>query len=212
MPCKGRRGKLGALHGPMNHEYLSGTHPALLVGLRCNSDVQLPYRFPIHANTHISCEENCLALQLSEEECINQAQWQQDAQTGYSCDYCTKRQPAAFNEVKECCKGHAQLNAKLAGESVQRVGKRHVSRLMSDAYGKGIVRGQAESTNLRANISATDTTKAESFKTCPLAYFDGSDLVTMIEIMNGSSDEQKVRKRPLYIDKRDRLKKQGRVK
>lgn len=43
----GRRSKIGAMHGPMNHESLNGAHPALLVAQRCNSDVQLPYRFPI---------------------------------------------------------------------------------------------------------------------------------------------------------------------
>ena len=43
----GRRNKLGSLHGPINHEYLNGTHPAMLAAQRFNSDVQLPYRFPI---------------------------------------------------------------------------------------------------------------------------------------------------------------------
>ena len=52
MPFQGRRNKIGAMHGPMNHAYLNGTHPALLVAMRFNSDVQLPYRLPISAQTH----------------------------------------------------------------------------------------------------------------------------------------------------------------
>ena len=87
---------------------------------------------------------------MSEDVIIQAAQCAQDAQAGYACDYCNKRQPMAFNEVKECCKGHQDLSAKLSGEPLSRVGKRHHGRILSDAYGKGIVRGQAENTNLRA--------------------------------------------------------------
>ena len=63
------------------------------------------------------------------------------AQAGYACDYCTKRQPMAFNEVKECCKGHNTLAEHIRQEPLQPQGKRHATRIMSDAYGKGIVRG-----------------------------------------------------------------------
>ena len=52
MACQGRRSKLGSLHGPMNEENVNVTHPALLAGTQCNSDVQLPYRFPICSETH----------------------------------------------------------------------------------------------------------------------------------------------------------------
>ena len=55
-----------------------------------------------------------------------------------------------FNECKECCKGHVDMGKKIADKSLNYIGKRHMGRLMSDAYGRGIVRGQAENTNLRA--------------------------------------------------------------
>ena len=42
MAITGTSSKLGALHGPMNHESLNGTHPAMLAAQCCNSDVQLP--------------------------------------------------------------------------------------------------------------------------------------------------------------------------
>ena len=90
----------------------------------------------------------------------------QDAQAGYACDYCTKRQPMAFNECMECVKGHRQLALDLKQESLNRIGKRLVMRLISDAYNKGIVRAQVENTNLRAYATSTDVTSAESFKTC----------------------------------------------
>ena len=54
----------GCLHGPMNEENLNGTLPAMLsgaVGLNFNSDLQIPYMFPLTEATRDSCvcEERC---------------------------------------------------------------------------------------------------------------------------------------------------------
>ena len=174
MAADGRRSKLGSLHGPMNDANINGTHPALLAAQRFNSDVQLPYRFPITEAIHSSlCSEDCYA-HADDDEIVRAAQIAQDAQAGYACDYCTKRPPMAFNEVKECCKGHQELTERLRGDSVNYIGKRHATRLMSDAYGKGIVRGQAENTNLRAYAKEEGAvTFAESFRTCQTESFFG---------------------------------------
>ena len=102
---------------------------------------------------------------------VEGAQAAQDAQAGYACDYCTKRQPMAFNEVKECCKGHHALAERTRQEPLSRIGKRHAIRIMSDAYGKGIFRGQVENTNHRAYTKKTDVTAAESIKTCQTVIF-----------------------------------------
>eukprot|EP00971_Amphidinium_carterae_P230829 4580643-Amphidinium_carterae.1 len=61
MPTSGKRNAIGMLWGPVNDPNLNGTHPALLAALRCNSDVQLPYRFPVQKGTHCDhlCEDNC---------------------------------------------------------------------------------------------------------------------------------------------------------
>ena len=69
MAISGKRSKLGSMHGPLNHEYLNATHPAMLTAHRFNSDVQLPYRFPIIPETH-SCTENCTTL-MFENQVIN---------------------------------------------------------------------------------------------------------------------------------------------
>ena len=120
-----------------------------------------------------------------DEEIVRAAQIAQDAQAGYACDYCTKRPPMAFNEVKECCKGHQDLTERLRGGSVNYIGKRHAMRLMSDAYGKGIVRGQAENTNLRAYTKEdAAVTFAESFRTCQTEAFFGREYVDMVERLN----------------------------
>eukprot|EP00973_Karenia_brevis_P070773 9837469-Karenia_brevis.AAC.1 len=112
MPSGGKRSRLGSLHGPMNDENLNGTHPAMLAAQRFNSDVQLPYRFPIIEAAHSSlCTKGCVDTQTDDDAIVRAAQIAQDAQAGYACDYCTKRPPMAFNEVKECCKGHQDLTA-----------------------------------------------------------------------------------------------------
>ena len=193
MPGGGRRSKLGSLHGPMNDENLNGTHPAMLAAQRFNSDVQLPYRFPIIATSHArECDEKCVHDDVDDDEIVRAAQIAQDAQAGYACDYCTKRPPMAFNEVKECCKGHSDLTEKLHGETTNYVGKRHAMRLMSDAYGKGIVRGQAENTNLRAYSKENAVTSAESFHTCQTEAFFGREYVDMVQRVNdGATIERK---------------------
>ena len=119
----------------MNHESLNATHPGMLAAHRFNSDVQLPYRFPVTQEIH-ACEGDCCD-NVNEEAIVNAAQVCQDAQAGYACDYCNKNHPVACNEVKECCKGHKDLAEKLQGQHTNYIGKRHTTRLMNDAYGNG---------------------------------------------------------------------------
>ena len=138
-----------------------------------SANVQLPYRYPVTAETHcLACPHDCTHT-TDESELIESAQVAQDAQAGYACDYCNKRQPMAFNEVKECCKGHQDLTERVGDRSVNYIGKRHHVRMMSDAYGKGIVRGQVENTNLRAHAKPNDVTFAESIRTCQTECFFG---------------------------------------
>ena len=91
----------------MNHEFINGTHPAMLAAQRCNSDVQLPDRSPIIKESHVC--RHCKCILDTGKVMVEAMQLAQDAQAGYACDYCTKRQPMAFNEVQECCKGHNTL-------------------------------------------------------------------------------------------------------
>ena len=84
MAITGRRSKLGSLHGPMNDEYLNATHPAMLSMHRFNSDVQLPYRFPIMCMT-CSCGLNC-GDGVADDVIIRAAQVAQDAQSVQTAD------------------------------------------------------------------------------------------------------------------------------
>ena len=166
MALTGRRSKLCSMHGPMNHESLNGSHPALLAALRCNSDVLLLFWLPLTAATH-ACEESCIE-DLDEGQVVQAAQLAQDAQAGYTCDYCIKRQPMAVKEIKEWCK-------QLRHQKRSYIGKRHAARLMSDAYGKGVVRSHVESTNLRANAKDNAVTHAETFRTAQTETFFGRE-------------------------------------
>ena len=56
-----------------------------LAAQRCNSDVQLPYRFPITKETHFCDDPTC--FEYSKKEMIEATQIAQDAQAGYACDY-----------------------------------------------------------------------------------------------------------------------------
>ena len=63
LPVKGKRSSLGLQWGPVNDPNLNGNHPALLAALRCNGDLQLPYRFPVMKETHddaLCQEEACV--------------------------------------------------------------------------------------------------------------------------------------------------------
>ena len=52
---------------------------------------------------------------------------------------------------------------------------------MSDAYGKGIVRGQVENTNLRVYSKDNDVTFAECFRTCQTESFYGREFVDLVQ-------------------------------
>ena len=87
------------MHGPMLHENLNATHSAILAAQRCDSDLQIPYCFPIREEAQ-SCDDPTCSL-YSEKLMIEATQIAQDAQVGYAFGYCTKRQPMAINECKE---------------------------------------------------------------------------------------------------------------
>ncbi|CAJ1389069.1 unnamed protein product, partial [Effrenium voratum] len=60
---QGQASSLGLQWGPVNDPNLNGNHPALLAALRCNGDLQVPYRFPVTKETHDNAlcqEETCV--------------------------------------------------------------------------------------------------------------------------------------------------------
>ena len=170
MPHKGKKSMVGMPWGPCNDPNLNGNHPALLTGLRCNGDVQVPYRFPITKDTHEQqlCTQNC-DQEMPPWKLVRDAQTTQAAQAGYACDYQNKRLQIANHEIKEWMKGQKHLSEELKDSKAGYVGARQVKRLITDCYGRGIVRGAVETTNLNIYSRQHDPTAAESIKTAPTA-------------------------------------------
>ena len=179
----GRKNRLGALHGPYGHPYLNPCHPALLASMRGgNNDVQVPYRLPY------ACPTCGLSLSTQGKQMIAlAAQRAQDAQTGYCSDYCSKNQPMGFHEIKEFQKGHIALHATLKQADVDQIGKRHANRFLSDAYCKGLVRGQVECCNLRANHVDGSIVAAERLSTCGFTMFPGHVYLQLLEGLDGKT-------------------------
>ena len=185
-PDHGRKNRLGALFGPCAHPWLNACHPALLAAARgANVDVQVPYRLPFACAT---CGRQLTRRQR--QEIALAAQRAQDAQTGYCCDYCAKNQPMGTHELKEFQKGHVVLSARLQNQPLEQVGKRHMGRLMSDAYGRGIVRGQVEGCNLRANHKLGQTVAAERISTTGFVALPGHAYIAAVKSLYGESSEE----------------------
>ena len=126
--------------GPCNDPNINGTHPALLSGLRCNSDVQLPYRFPIlPATHHKECPGECGMNTLK--DLVRDAQVTQAAQAGYAADYQNKRLPIAVHEAKEMLKAQSDLAEELKDKKPGYVGARMSKRIITDCYARGVCRG-----------------------------------------------------------------------
>ena len=182
-PDHGRKNRLGALFGPCGDRWLNACHPALLAAARgANVDVQIPYRLPFACAT---CGKQLTRRQR--QDIALAAQRAQDAQTGYCCDYCAKNQPMGTHEIKEFQKGHVVLNARLQDQPLEQVGKRHMGRLMSDAYGRGIVRGQVEGCNLRANHKLGQTVAAERISTTDFVALPGHAYIAAVKSLRGES-------------------------
>ena len=184
MPAGGRKNRLGALHGPCGNEWLNGCAPAMLAGIRgANCDVQVPYRLPYACPT---CGEQ---LTQKERQLISlAAQRAQDAQTGYCADYCSKSQPMGHGEIREFQKGHQQLHIQHAKKPVEDIGKRHANRFLSDAYLKGVVRGQVECANLRANHREATVVSAERIATTSFETFPGAAFANFVTQYTGEGE------------------------
>lgn len=84
--------------------------------------------------------------------------------------------------------GHRQLGEDTAGRRPAYIGKRHVSRLCSDAYGKGIVRSNQQITHLISYARPNDVPAAEAFHTAQDVVMPWRDLAAWCEAIVAQSD------------------------
>ena len=115
---------------------------------------------------------------------IRVAQTQQNAQAGYAADDQCKRSAQSFNEVTEAKKGHHAMAEKITNMRLSYIGHRHVTRILSDYYGKGIVRSNQESTNLRAWSRSDDVTAAECIKSNKNVVVPAAEALFIIETVS----------------------------
>ena len=97
---------------------------------------------------------------------------------------------------------------KIVDRRTSYIGHRHVTRILSDYYGRGIVRSNQESTNLRTYLRWGDVTSAESIKTNKNVVLPAAGALRLVEQMNTvvketATDSSKVR---MEFDNRDKLK------
>ncbi|CAJ1456522.1 unnamed protein product, partial [Effrenium voratum] len=203
LPVKGKRSLLGVCWGPVNKPNLNGNHPAFLAALRCNGDLQLPYRFPITTETHSDslCEENCAGRQAIR-LLIREAQLTQAAQAGYACDYMNKRLAIARAEIQEWQRGQRDLAADLEDKPVGYLAARSNKRLITDIYSRGVCRGAVECCNLIVNSGKNDPTSAETIKTAPVTDISLSFGLRLMEAA-ATGEPWPVEPRRQQPDKRD---------
>ena len=173
LPVKGARNAIGSIKGMRNDDNLNGSAPALLVALRCNSDVSVPYRIPVTTETH--CDHLCErsdCCDVKDADIVYAAQVAQDSQCGYACDYANKRGPIAVNEAKEMYKGLTDLGSQLressTASSVPYTFHRYRQRLMSDTYGKACTRAAVETSSLLTNSRKNNVIAAETIIAGPI--------------------------------------------
>ena len=78
---------------------------------------------------------------------------------------------------------------KIADKRTSYIGHRHVTRILSDYYGRGIVRSNQESTNLRTYIRWGDVTSAEAIKTNKNIVLPAAGALRLVEKMNSAVKE-----------------------
>ena len=94
-----------------------------------------------------------------------------------------KRGPVAVAEVREWAKGQKDLGAKLRDKPESYIFSRFAKRLLSDIYGRGIVRGAVEAVNLLVWSRPTDVAAAETVKTADTESFFGRQYVDLVQYL-----------------------------
>ena len=91
-------------------------------------------------------------------------------------------------EIREFQKGHEQLHAQHARKPLDDLGKRHANRFLSDAYLKGMVRGQVECCNLRAYHRDDTVVSAERITTATFESFPGAAFADFVAKYHSGDD------------------------
>ena len=181
LPSKGRRNAVGSIESSRNSGSINGSVPAISVATGDNNDIKIPYRLPITSQSHdVGCDGTCPKEQPLE-DLISAVESSQSAQVGYHCDYSNKRQPVGVAEGKEWGKGHQTLSESCRGESVAYCSRRHAQRIVSDCFGRGVLRTPNETVKLNDALSSNEPTAAEVTAMAPFTTFSGEAFLSLVE-------------------------------
>jgi hypothetical protein len=177
----GKPSFLGTVMGPINQEYLNGTHKALLLCVPCNTDVSCHYRIPLTQETHSPL---CTSLGCTSEDAMDKmtvmAQRQQNDSAGYVCDYASKKIAVAAGMVAKVRSGRRWLmgsqkyHESSSGKQAVASTKNLLGYLHSSKCEYAV-----ETVNLLAFRQKGDPTGAESIKTSTLDVLDCGQYVQM---------------------------------
>ena len=111
----------------------------------------------------------------------------------------------AMHEVKEWQKGQQLLYEELENNKPGYYGARSAKRLITDCYGRGVVRGAVETSHLITSTKQFDPTSAESIKTAPVTEIS---LQYPLQLLRHVAEQQPWPQEPrrTRVDKRNRMK------
>jgi hypothetical protein len=160
---------------------LNGTHPAMCVALRITRVDLLWTRTPTQtANARI----------IASAELVSKRCWTLARTLGMH-----KRVTLVIIKTSErpnlairSRNASEVIDASMSRSRLAYIGKRHATHLCADAYGKGIIRSQQESINLRVAGANDNVKSAESFHAASCANFPGGDLIQWRESIYQNAD------------------------
>jgi hypothetical protein len=181
IPTTGKPSFLGTMMGPINHNYLNGTHKAFLLCVPCNTDVSVHYRIPLTSETHSKmCTNSGCTNKDAMDKMTVMAQRQQHDSAGYVCDYCSKKFAVAASMAAKVEVGRrwlllseryhgASRGEQAVASTKQLLGHLHTSKCQY----------AVETVNLLAFRQKGDPTAAESIKSGTLDVLDCNQHVKM---------------------------------
>ena len=130
---------------------------------------------------------------------MRQTQQDQSAQVGYGCDYQNKSEHISVHESKEWM---LSLREEIKDKKPGYVAARTAKRVITDCYGKGVVRGAVETAALIENSGHSDPTRAESIKTAPTQEISTLHPLQSLEAIRAGR-EWPIEPRRAQVDKRN---------
>jgi len=136
MSIRGKRNGLGRILVPRTGEWTNGTHPALAIVHRFNTDTKPNYHLPVCASVHDTelCTEKCISDPDLGKRIACKAMKAGRLATGYFTGYIFKIQPANKNAAQAAARALLYAASSFEGKTARQQMQRTIVRTMSDFY------------------------------------------------------------------------------